>query len=197
VSTQPKTFLTPEQYLEIERKAEYKSEYYRGEMFAMAGASRAHNLLAGHLVRDLSQQLRAKPCELYPSDMRVRVGSTGLYTYPDVVVVCGEPQFGDNQPDTLLNPTLLVEVLSSSTEAYDRGRKFQKYQTIDSLREYLMVASDCVSADLYTRQVDGRWLLTSVTRLEDTIELQSIGCSLTLSDLYEKIDLVADNSVIR
>ena len=187
MSTQPKTFLTPEQYLEIERKAEYKSEYYHGEMFAMARASLAHNWLVANLVGEVHAKLKGSRCGVLPSDMRVRVGSTGLYTYPDVVVVCGEPQLADNQPDTLVNPTLLIEVLSPSTELYDRGRKFEHYQSIESLREYLMVASDRVHADLYTRQADGRWLLTSAKSLEDSIELQSIGCSLTLKALYEKI----------
>jgi Uma2 family endonuclease len=194
VSTQPKTFLTPEQYLEIERKAEYKSEYYRGEMFAMAGASREHNLLVAHLLRDLGNQLRMKSCEVYPSDMRVRVSSTGLYAYPDVVAVCGEPQLLDNQLDTLLNPHLIVEVLSSSTEAYDRGRKFEHYQTIESLSEYLLLASDRVHADLYTRQPDGCWLLTSAKRLEDSLDLKSVGCSLALAGLYEKVDFAEAGS---
>jgi len=194
VSTQPKTFLTPEQYLEIERKAEYKSEYYRGEMFAMAGASWAHNLLVSHLLRDIGQQLRGKPCEICPSDMRVRVSASGLYTYPDAVVVCGEPQLLDNQFDTLLNPHLIVEVLSPSTEAYDRGRKFEHYQSIESLGEYLMISSDRVHADLYTRQPDGRWLLTSATRLEDSLDLQSVGSSLALAGLYEKVDFAEPES---
>lgn len=189
MSTQPKSFLTPEQYLEIERKAEYKSEYYRGEMFAMSGARLAHNLLLAHLLRDLGRQLRGTPCEICPSDMRVLVTASGLYTYPDAVVYCGEPRLLDDQFDTLLNPTLLIEVLSPSTEAYNRGRKFEHYQSIDSLREYLMVASDRVHADLFTRQPDGRWLLTSAKRLEDSLDLQSIGCSLSLDSLYEKIDL--------
>jgi Uma2 family endonuclease len=189
VSTQPKTFLTPEQYLEIERAAEYKSEYYDGEMFAMAGAGEAHNVLAGNLVTGLNNQLRSRPCRVYPSDMRVRVRATGLYTYPDVVVVCGERRFLDEQRDTLLNPSLLVEVLSPSTEAYDRGRKFKHYRSIESLREYLLVASDRVQAELYTRQPDGRWLLTSADRLEDSLDLESIGCRLALMDLYEKVDL--------
>ncbi len=188
MSTQPKTFLTPEQYLEIERKAEFKSEYYRGEMFAMAGAGREHNLLVAHLLRDLGNQLRAKSCEIYPSDMRVRVSSTELYTYPDVVVVCGQPKLLDNRLDTLLHPHLIVEVLSPTTEAYDRGRKFEHYQTIESLSEYLLLASDRVHADLYTRQPDGRWLLTSARRLEDSLNLQSVGCSLALAGLYERID---------
>jgi Uma2 family endonuclease len=189
VSTQPKTFLTPEQYLEIERKAEYKSEYFKGEMFTMAGAKRAHNQLVAHLVRELDQQLRSRPCDVYPSEMRVYVPATRLYTYPDVTVVCGEPRFLDDQRDTLLNPGLVVEVLSPSTEAYDRGRKFDQYKSIESLREYFLVASDRVHADLYTRQADGRWLLSSADRLEDSLTLASVGAQLTLADLYEKVDL--------
>jgi Uma2 family endonuclease len=191
VSTQPKTFLTPEQYLEIERQAERKSEYYNGEMFAMAGARLAHNLLVAHLLRDLGQQLRSRPCQVCPSDMRVCVSATGLYTYPDVVAFCGEPHCLDARRDTLLNPNLLVEVLSPSTEAYDRGRKFEQYKAIESLREYLLVASDRVHADLYTRQTNGRWLLTSADTLEDSLALESVGAQLTLADLYEKVDLSA------
>lgn len=191
MSTQPKTFFTPEQYLEIERAAEYKSEYFNGEIFAMAGAKEAHNLLVAHMVRELDQQLRAQPCRVYPSDMRVRVSPTGLYTYPDVTAVCGEPRFVDDQRDTLLNPTLLVEVLSPSTEAYDRGRKFESYKSIESLREYLLVASDRIHADLYTRQENGRWLLTSADRLEDSLAIESVGAHLTLADLYEKVELAA------
>jgi Uma2 family endonuclease len=191
VSTQPKTFLTPEQYLEIERKAAHKSEYHNGEMFAMAGAREAHNLVVAHLVRELDQQFRARPCRVYPSDMRVRVSPTGLYTYPDVVAVCGEPRFHDDQRDTLLNPTLLVEVLSPSTEAYDRGRKFESYKSLESLREYLLVASDRIHADLYTRQPDGRWLLTSADNLEDSLSIESVEARLTLSDLYEKVEPAA------
>jgi Uma2 family endonuclease len=189
VSTQPKTFLTPEQYLEIERAAEYKSEYYQGEMFAMAGAGEAHNELVGNLVAGLHQQLRSRPCRVYSNDMRVRVSATGLYTYPDVVVVCGERRFQDERRDTLLNPSLLIEVLSPWTEAFDRGRKFEHYRSIESFGEYLLVASDRVHTDLYTRAPDGRWLLTSADRLEDSLDLESIGCRLTLSDLYEKVDL--------
>src|SRR4051812_40698878 len=138
MSTQPKPHLTPEQYLEIERAAEYKSEYFDGEMFAMSGAREAHNVVAMNIGAELREQLRQKPCRVYPSDMRVRVSSTGLYTYPDVVAVCDKPQFADEVTDTLLNPVLVVEVLSPSTEAYDRGRKFDHYKTIESLREYLL-----------------------------------------------------------
>jgi Uma2 family endonuclease len=188
VSTQSNSFLTPEQYLEIERKAEFKSEYFNGEMFAMAGAKRVHNLLVAHLVRELDQRLRSRPCEVYPSDMRVHMPATGLYAYPDAVVVCGEPRFRDGEEDTLFNPGLIAEVLSPSTEAYDRGRKFDSYKSIESLREYLLVASDRIHVDLYTRQADGRWLLTSADKLEDSLTLESVGAQLTLADLYEKVE---------
>jgi Uma2 family endonuclease len=191
MATQPKTFLTPEQYLEIERHAEYKSEYVNGEMFAMAGAQRAHNQLVASLVRELGQRFRGRPCDVYPSDMRVYVKSTGLYAYPDVTAVCGEQLFADGQTDTLLNPGLIAEVLSPSTEAYDRGRKFEQYRSIESLREYLLVASDRMHADLYSRQPDGRWLLTSANGPEDFLTLESVGAQLLLSDLYEKVNLVA------
>jgi Uma2 family endonuclease len=189
VSTQPKTFLTPEQYLVIEREAKHKSEYYQGEMFAMAGAGWVHNRLVANLIGGFYRQLGSSPCQACPSDMRVRVRATGLYTYPDVVVVCGEPQFLDERRDTLLNPSLLIEVLSPSTEAYERGRKSEHYRSIESLREYLLVASDHVQAELYTRQPDGRWLLTSADRLEDSLDLQSAGYRLALADLYARIDL--------
>jgi Uma2 family endonuclease len=189
VATHPPTFLTPEQYLEIERKAERKSEYYNGKMFAMAGAKAAHNLLVTNIVAELRERLRSSPWRVYPSDMRVRLKPTGLYTYPDVVAVCREAVFLDDQTDTLLNPALLVEVLSPSTEAYDRGRKFDQYKSIESLREYLLVASDRVHADLYIRQPDGRWLLSSADSPESSLTLESVGAELTLADLYEKVEL--------
>jgi Uma2 family endonuclease len=195
VSTQPKTLLSETEYLEIERKAEYKSEYFRGEMFAMAGAKEAHNLLVANLVAVLHQQFRTRPCRVYPSDMRVRVAESGLYTYPDAIAVCGDPRFLDEQHDTLLNPNLVVEVLSPSTEAYDRGRKFEHYRTIESLNEYLMISPDRIQVDLYSRQSDGRWLLTSASNSQDTLDLQSVGCRVALSDLYEKVEFAPTNPV--
>lgn len=188
MSTQPKAFLTPEQYLEIERQAEFKSEYWQGEMFAMSGAAEPHNLVVPNITAQIHPQLRSSDCRLYSNDMRVRVSATGLYTYPDIVVVCGAPQFLDGRRDTLLNPALVVEVLSPSTEAYDRGRKFEHYQSIDSLRQYLLVASERMRADLFTRQPDGLWLLKAFGSAEDTIELDSIGCRLALSDSYERVE---------
>ena len=191
MATHPKTYLTPEQYLEIERKAEVRSEYFQGEIFAMAGAGEAHNLIVWNLAAELGRQLRKRPCRAYVADMRIQVKATGLYTYPDASVVCEEPQFRDQTRDTLLNPTLIVEVLSHSTEAYDRGRKFEHYRSVESVREYLLIASERVSGELYTRQADGRWLLTAAGRLDDSLELESIGARLALGGLYEKVEFAA------
>jgi len=188
MSTQAKIFLTPEQYLDIERQAERKSEYWQGEMFAMAGAGEPHNLLVTSISAQFYVQLRSSVSRTYAHDMRVRITATGLYTYPDIVVVCGAPQFLDGRRDTLLNPTLIVEVLSPSTEAYDRGRKFEHYQSIDSLKQYLLVASERVHADLFTRQPGGQWLLTAASSIEDAMDLESVGCRITLRDSYERVE---------
>jgi len=188
MSTQPKHLLTPEEYLEIERNAELKSEYYRGEMFAMAGATEVHNLLVANLLRDLGVQFRSRPCRVYANDLRVRAGNSNLYTYPHVVALCGKPEFLDGKLDTLLNPNLLIEVLSPSREGYDRGLKFEMYRSIESLTEYLLVSSDRVHIDLYARQADGRWLLTSVSRPEESLELRSVACRIMVADVYEKLE---------
>ena len=190
MSTQPKTFLTPEQYLAIEREAPYKSEYHGGEMLAMAGAREGHNLVSTNTVRELSGQLRSRPCRVYGSDMRVGVGADD-YVYPDVNAVCGAPKFLDLTRDTLLNPNLIVEVLSPSTEAYDRGRKFELYQSIPSFTEYLLLASDRVHADLYVRQPGGLWLRSSFGELDSELTLESVSCRLKLADLYEKVEFDA------
>jgi Uma2 family endonuclease len=189
MSSQPKTYLTPEEYLALERRNEYKSEYLDGEMVAMTGASRRHNLLTTNITGQLYPQLRGRPCESYSGDMRVRIPTTRAYMYPDVVVVCGEPQLEDDYLDTLLNPTVLVEVLSESTERYDRGRKFGFYRTIESLAEYVLVAQDECRVEQYSKQPDGRWLLTDHRSPEDVVELASIQCTLKLSEIYEKVAL--------
>lgn len=189
MSRQVKTYITPEDYLAIERAAEYKNEYVNGEIFAMTGASRKHNLIATNLISSLSAQLRGKPCEVYPGEMRVKAPAAHSYVYPDVVVVCGEPQFEDGYFDTLLNPTLVVEVLSKSTGSYNRLAKSAYYRTIESLVEYLLVAQEEYRVEQYVRQADGRWLLSDVRSLDSVIELQSIGCSLALHDLYDRISI--------
>jgi Uma2 family endonuclease len=189
MSSQPSTYISPEEYLSLERKAEGRSEYLNGEIFAMVGASRAHNLIVTNITREVSQQLKGKPCELYSTDMRVRVPATGLYTYPDVVVVCGEPVFEDEHVDTLLNPTLIMEVLSGSTESYDRGKKFSHYQTVSSLVEYLLVAQDEYRIEQFVKQPDGHWLYTDARSPEGSLELASIQCVLTLKEVYDKVAL--------
>jgi Uma2 family endonuclease len=179
-------YLTAEAYLEIERRAETKSEYFGGRMYAMSGASRAHNLISGNLFREISTQLRGGPCEAYINDMRVKVSATGLYTYPDVTVVCGGPAFEDAHVDTLLNPDVLVEVLSPSTEAYDRGVKFAHYQSVESLKEYVLVCQDRGRAEHYLRQGE-TWLLTVYTAPDAVLTLRSIGCDVPLREIYDRV----------
>lgn len=178
--------LTPEEYLAIERKAEFKSEYDNGFVHAMSGASREHNLVLGNVHRELSTQLRARPCETYMSDMRVRARASRSFSYPDVTVVCGEPRFLDAEVDTLLNPTVIVEVLSRSTESYDRGRKFGHYRTLHSLREYVLIAQEEVLVERYLRRGD-EWLLTVLSDLDDVLRLESIGCEVPLRTIYERV----------
>jgi Uma2 family endonuclease len=191
MSTQPKSFLTPEQYLEIERAAGFRSEYWNGEMYAMAGARRAHNLIGVNVTSSLGLQLRSRRCENYANDMRVRT-SSNLYTYPDAIAVCGDPQFLDDREDTLLNPSLIVEVLSPSTERYDRGLKFEQYRTIESLRDYLMLACDRMHAELFTKDTNGKWQLSEWRDPRDIVLIESIDCKLLLADLYDKVEFPAE-----
>jgi Uma2 family endonuclease len=157
----------------------------------MAGASRKHNIVGLNTASSLNTQLAEQDCEVYANDLRVCISSTGLYTYPDVVVVCGEPQFLDEEFDTLLNPTLIVEVLSKSTKNFDRNEKFEHYRTLDSFREYLLAAQDKYHVEHYVRQTDGSWLLNEYTKLDDTIPLSSMGCTLRLADIYRKLKMVS------
>jgi len=188
MSAIPKTKLTPEEYLEFERKAEERHEYFNGEIFAMSGAKRNHNVIAWNIGGELRQKLKGKNCEAYPADMRVFVPETGLYTYPDLVVVCGEPEFKNNVFDTLLNPILLVEVLSDSTEGYDRGKKFQHYRSIESLREYVLISQDEARIEKYVKNGDGFWLLSEAVGLDAEIEFSSIECRIALAEVYDKIN---------
>lgn len=189
MSSQIKVYYTPEEYLALERQAEDKSEYFNGEIFAMTGASRRHNLVAGNVFAALHAQLRNRPCEIYPSDMRVKVSPTGLYTYPDVVIVCGEPVFDDEQKDTLINPGVLVEVLSKSTASYDWGEKFEHYRKLKSLAECLVIAQNKYHLEHYVRQPDNQWLLSETDEIERTIHLPSIECDLVLADVYAKVEI--------
>jgi Uma2 family endonuclease len=183
MSSLPEPYFTPEEYLEAERKAETKSEYLDGHIYARTGANRQHVLIAGNVVGELSSQLRNRPCEAYISDMKVRTPSSRFYAYPDVSVACGEVQFEDDETDVLLNPVVLIEVLSPSTEAYDRGRKFERYREIESLREYILIAQDRVSVAHYLRR-EGEWAFKSYLDRNDRIALPSIDCAIPLSEIY-------------
>jgi len=183
------TYVIPEEYLAFERAAEYKNEYFDGEIYAMVGASRKHNLITLNIGGELRAQLKGRDCEGYVSDMRVRIPTANVYTYPDVVVVCGEPQFEDDYVDTLLNPTLIVEVLSKSTATYDRMEKFSFYRSVASVAECLLVAQTEHRVERYTRRADESWVLTDFRTLEGTIELASIQCSLAMREIYDKVTL--------
>ena len=189
MSFELKPQFTSEDYLTLERKAERKSEYFNGEIFAMAGASPQHVLIVTNVVSELRGQLKTGPCTVYSTDLRLKINATGLYTYPDVIVVCGEPQFDDDYKDTLLNSTLIVEVLSESTKNYDRGAKFEQYRMIESFIEYVLIAQDKRHVEHFVRQAGNRWLFSETNRLEDTIELTSIACNLMLTEVYDKIEL--------
>jgi Uma2 family endonuclease len=183
-----KHYVTPEEYLALERAAETKSEYLDGEIIGMTGASRRHSLITVNVGAELNRQLRSRPCEVHISDLRVLVAARRLYTYPDVIVFCGEPALSERYRDNLTNPTVLIEVLSPSTEAYDRGAKFGHYRTLDSLREYLLVSQSQPHVDHFTRQDDGsQWLLSSVDDLAATIVLSSIQCQLAMAEIYHKV----------
>lgn len=183
--------LTPEEYIDLERKMLpgseiIRNEYLRGELIAMSGASRAHNLITSNISGELRAQLKSRRCETYTNEMRVSTPLTTSYFYPDVVVVCGELRFEDDVFDTLLNPIILMEVLSPSTEAYDRGEKFAHYRQLTSLQEYILVAQDQVRVEHYLRQ-EKQWLFTDFQKLEETLFLPSIQCELLLREIYERV----------
>src|SRR5947209_6143902 len=189
MATQLNTFVSPEEYLEVERKSDTKSEYYDGVVYAMTGARVNHIRIVTNQTRELSSQLRARRCDVLSNEMRVRLQDSRKFFYPDVTVVCGEPQFHDEREDIILNPLLVIEVLSKSTEAFDRGAKFQAYQTLDSLKEYLLVAQDRPIIEQYVRQSDSKWTYMAVAGIESSIVLPSVECTLNLSAVYDKVDL--------
>ena len=179
-------YITPEEYLAAERWAKIKSEYIHGEVFAMSGASNAHNLITLDIATELNIQLRRRGCLVYSNDMRVRTKPTGSYFYPDVVVICDKPRFEDNVFDTLLNPILIVEVLSPSTDAYDRGEKFAHYQELVSLREYILVSQDRMRVE-HHRLIETQWVGKTFETPEDVLKFNSIECELPLQDIYTRV----------
>jgi len=184
--------LSPEQYLIQERKSADKHEYYAGEIFALTRANQQHNLIVGNVSSELSLQLKKRVDTVYACAMRVKIEQVGLYTYPDVVVVCGKAQFEDKEQDTLLNPTVIVEVLSKSTEAYDRGAKFKNYRTLPSLTEYILIAQDAHHIEHYIRQADNQWLLSEVDDPDGAVDLPTIQCHLLLHEVYDKVEFAPE-----
>jgi Uma2 family endonuclease len=190
MASPPRRYYTPEEDLALERAAEYKSEYVGGEIFAMTGTSVDHNTIAGNILRLLGNQFQGRPCRVFMSDLRVQVAATGMYIYPDVIAVCGPLEFAGGQRDTLFNPTVIVEILSPSTELYDRGAKFDHYARLPSLTEYVLVAQDQMRVEHFTRQGDG-WLLTEVDAPDDILRLPVLDAALPLVAIYEHVEFPA------
>jgi Uma2 family endonuclease len=186
--TQPTTLLTPEEYLAAEREAETRSEYVDGVVYEMTGAHINHIRVVTNLTVELVLQLRGRPVIVLPTRMKVRMPDSRKFLYPDISIVSGEPQFHDNRKDVIINPVLVIEVLSKSTEAFDRGLKFQAYQQLPSLREYLLVAQDAPSVEQYVRQDDGSWSYRAVAGLGASFTLPSVGCALALAAVYDRVD---------
>ncbi len=193
MSAIPKS-ITAEQYLAQERQARFKSEYFRGEVFAMSGGSPEHSLIAANFVGACWQRLKGKPCKVFNSDLRVRVNASGLYTYPDASIVCGDLEFDDAVKDTVVNPTVLVEVLSDSTEKYDRGVKSGHYRRIESLKELVLIAQDQPLVERFTRQANGGWLLWESRELTAEVQLESVGISIAMNELYRGVQFEAQNT---
>jgi Uma2 family endonuclease len=196
MSAQSQPRLTPEQYLELERAAQdVRSEYYNGRMYAMSGGTYPHAIVIANLGGELRMALKKGSCVVTNSDMRVRVNKTGLYTYPDIVVVCDPPQFGDGRHDTVLNPALIIEVLSPSTEAYDRGFKFSQYRTLDSLKEYALVSQSEPRVEIFRRQPTGEWLFSDSIGMESLCRFDSVGCTVAMKDIYDKVTFEGEAAV--
>lgn len=184
--------ITPEEYLFLERQSEIKHEYFDGEIFAMAGASRRHCKLSANLVRIIGNKLHETKCNVYSNDFRVKIKETGLYTYPDVIITCGKEILEDQVKDTLLNPLIIIEILSPSTERYDRGKKFTHYRQIESLQNYVLISQEEPRIEVFQRQPNDQWLLSEKSGLENSIEIPAINYLLPLMEVYDKVDFNDD-----
>jgi Uma2 family endonuclease len=183
--------LTEAEYLKIERAAEFRSEFYDGEMFAMAGGTLEHSLIGTNVAAEFRTALRGRNCLAYNGELRIKIEATGLNTYPDLSVICGPVQLAEGSKDTAVNPSVLVEVLSESTEAYDRGKKFEHYRLIPTLREYLLVSQTEPRIEQFVRQADGRWLLMEATGLEGNLSVPSLGIEIALNEVYANVKFVS------
>ena len=198
MALQPEPHLSLEGWLEGERAAlEERCEYVAGEVFSMSGGTAEHHAIIGNICGQLWSQSKGRPCHVYGQGMRLEIRSADVGMYPDLMALCGDQQFHDGRRDLLLNPSLIVEVLSAFTEGYDRGGKFAIYRRIPSLREYLLVAQDRVSVELYTPGEQGRWILTEHEDLAQSVQLPSIDCKLALAEIYDRIDFnLSGDSII-
>lgn len=188
MSAQPTALPTVDRYLEIERAAEFRSEYLDGEIYAMAGGGRNHALIAAAAIARLDAQLRGRPCAVAGSDLRVFCRPANVMTYPDVVVFCEPASFLDGEKDSLTDATVIIEVLSRSTQRYGRGEKFHYYRGLSSFSEYLLPSQNAIRAEHYVRQEDGSWNLRELSGADTDIHFNSIGCTLRLGSLYERVD---------
>ena len=189
MASNPITKLTEQEYLAIDRAAEVRSEFFDGEMWAMSGGSMRHSRLAMNISGELYNALRGTNCQAFTSDLRVRVMPRRMYAYPDVTVVCGKPLLADDRQDILLNPTVIFEVLSPATEKYDRGTKFRYYLTIDSLKDYILVDQFAMRVEQYTRGTEGAWTFRAYQQPEEAVKIDSIGVSLPLARIYDRVEL--------
>src|ERR1051325_1432686 len=187
---QPVKRFSESEYLEFERQADSKSEFSEGELFAMSGGTPLHSLIATNLAAEFHNQLKGKRCVPYNSDLRLKIEATGLFTYPDLSVVCGPIQFAAGTDDTVVNPTVIAEVLSDSTEAYDRGKKFENYRQMPSLREYLLVSQKEPRIEHFVRQPDHQWLLREAVGLEAALTLPSLEISISLAEVFARVEFV-------
>lgn len=179
--------ITEEEYLRLERAADGKNEFAGGEMFAMSGGSPRHAELAANFITALRMRLQVR-CRVYTSDLRIRTRSTGSYVYPDLSVVCGKPELHSGSDDILINPRVIVEVLSPASASYDRGRKFDLYREIPSLSEYVLCHQDSARLEMFTRQADESWIYRDVAGLASAVNLASLDCQIPLSDIYSGIE---------
>ena len=182
-----KTYITPEEYLVLEEVAEYRSEYYQGEIFAMTGGTVNHNRIARDICQALTEDFEGKPCEAFMNDVRLLVQDNGLYTYPDLMVVCGDIVFAEGRDDTVTNPIVLVEVLSKSTGNYDRGPKFELYRALDTLQDYVLVDQAKVHVEHFKRLPDNRWILQEFNHLTDTLHIETIQFEMSLQKIYRNV----------
>ena len=195
MSAQSQPRLTPEQYLEIERASEFRSEYYAGQMYAMSGGTHRHALLIGNIVRHVGNAVSCRSCSVTPSDLRVQTSSQGLYTYPDTVVVRGQPKYADNQKDTLLNPILIVEVLSPSTEAYDSRIQSSSIPHDRLTSRVVLVSQNEPRVEVFRRQTGGTWLMSESFGLETSCRLDSLDCQIALAAIYAKVTFGGEDGV--